>query len=344
MIKILFYANRSFHLPHLEPIASWMKKNRKEIEVCFSSPVKGLRENDVSDLVEKGFLWKEKKEIKKWAPDISILADVIYKKVSWGGKKVNVNHGLICKGFYYTRSRFAKRDNAADLVCVPGRYHENIMSQILDVPVLATGFVKFDKYVNGEVSQKIARTKYGIPVEAKVVTFAPTFNWELSAVPVVTHQIRRLTENGSYLLIKLHELSSSKWYKLYRLLAEKEERVVFVEDNDVTASLVAADIVISDVSSVSMEAMALDKPVILVDSPFQKKFYNYNKNDIEFAWRDFAVRVKSIDELCIAVQRCIDRPEEKRQLRYKYGPELVGELDGNASQRTAEAIIELVKS
>ncbi|MDP8207850.1 MAG: CDP-glycerol glycerophosphotransferase family protein [Candidatus Electryonea clarkiae] len=342
MTKILFYALKNFHLPHLEPIARWMNSYGKNVEIRFSSPDNGLKEPDLKDLSENGYIWISEDDVKVWKPDISILAEADYRNVVWGGKKVNVTHGLVSKGFFYTKSRFMKRDNASDLVCVPGEYHAELLNSVLNTAVVATGWVKFDDFISGKISRSEIRDSFNIPQDAEVITFAPTFNIELSAVPVVTDKIRKLVENDRYLLIKLHEVSSEKWFKMYRLLAKLEERVTFIEGNDITTALIAADVVISDVSTAFMEAIALGKPVVLIDSPYQKKFYNYNKNDIEYIWRDVALRVETLDELIEAVDRSFRDPNEKKQLRDQYGPRMVGEMDGDAAKRAAEAILNLM--
>ncbi len=342
MIKILFYAVKNLHIPHMEPISWWFKNYRKDVEVRYSSPNDALRDIDLKELSEKEYKWISVDQVKAWKPDITVLADVNFKDVVWGGKKVNVNHGLISKGYFYTKSRFVKRDNAADLVCVPGDYHAEILRSVLTTKVEATGFVKFDDFAQGKTTRDEVRNSLGIPLDAEVITFAPTFNFELSAVPIVTHNIRKLVENGRYLLIKLHGVSPEKWFKMYHLLANVEERVIFIESNDITPSLIAADVVISDVSSAYMEAMALGKPVVLVDSPYQNKFYNYNENDIEFKWRDVALRVETLEELTEAVDRSFKNPEEKKDKREEYGPKLVGPIDGNAAKRTADAILSLL--
>jgi CDP-glycerol glycerophosphotransferase (TagB/SpsB family) len=342
MIKILFYAVKSLHVPHMEPISWWFKNYREDVEIRYSSPDGALREMDLKELSEKEYKSISVDQAKAWKPDITVLADVNFKDVVWGGKKVNVNHALISKGFYFTKTRYTKRDDDADLVCVPGDYHADILKSTLKTKVVATGYVKFDEFGSGRITSDDIRKSYNIPLDAEVITFVPTHNIELSAVPIVTHEIRKLIENGRYLFIKLHGASSKKWFDLYRLLAKLEERIIFIEGSDATPAIIAADVVISDVSSTYLEAMALEKPVVLLDSPYQKKFYNYDERDIEYVYRDVAIRVETMDELIDAVDRSLKNPDEKKEIREKYKPGLIGPIDGNAAKRTAEAILNLL--
>ena len=105
----------------------------------------------------------------------------------------------------------------------------------------------------------------------------------------------------------------------------------------------AADVVISDVSSAFMEAIALDRPVVLVDNPLQTRYFNYDPDDIEYRWRDVGISVKTADETFAAMDRCFEHPEEKADLRRQYGHKLVGDIDGRASERAALAILTLLE-
>ncbi|MFH0881752.1 MAG: CDP-glycerol glycerophosphotransferase family protein [bacterium] len=349
--RILFYAKRNLHLPHMEPVRQWLAENAPEAEIRVSSPPysppreslpgEGLTSGQIQELESSGIVWMPEADIPKWSPEATVLADADLGGIFWGGKLINVNHGLISKGTFYTNAPNVLRENALDLICVPGKHHAEVLSRVLKPPVIATGFVKFDPIGRGELTRVSARKSFGIPEDREVVTFAPTFNLELSAVPVLADRVRELIANhpNRHLLIKLHGMAPSIWVEMYRLIAMIVERIHFVESVDLTPALIAADVIISDVSSAFMEAIALDKPVVLVDNPLQTSFAHYDPNDIEYAWRHVGLQTSTVEETLAAVERSFENPGEKAELRAMYGPRLVGPIDGKAAERAAREVL-----
>ncbi len=353
-MKLLFYAKRNLHLPHLSPISDWISENHPEINIVYSSPpyapaidgIAGLGLSDVmiKQLNQSNTTWIPESEIKLFDPDVTVVADADFGAIDWGGKFVNVNHGLICKGTFYTTASAVQRENGADLICVPGEHHANILKNAIHTPVIATGLVKFDPIGQGIITKESARYQYSIKNNEKVVLLAPTYNPELSAVPVLTDGIRQITRDNTKLLVKLHGMSPQTWVELYELLSIVEENVVLIGDQDITPAILASDVVISDVSSAYMEAIALDKPVVLVNNPLQKTFHHYDPEDIEYKWRDVGIETADLPETIEAVKHCFTNPREKKNLRKKYGPLLVGPIDGKAAERAANAVIVMLEN
>jgi hypothetical protein len=335
----------------MEPIRRWLQQNVPGIEVRISSPPHkpprealagvGLTPDQIGKLHSAGVSWIPRGEVPSWNPHVTVLADADFADIHWQGKLVNVNHGLISKGAFYTNSLIVQRENSLDKICVPGSHHAEVLRQVLRTDVVATGLVKFDAIASGELTSESTREHFSIPESAEVVTLAPTFNLELSSVPVIAERVRELVSDrpSRHLLIKLHGMAPSVWQEMYKLLAVVEPNIHYVDQDDLTHCLVAADVVISDVSSAFMEAIALNRPVVLVDNPLQTRFSHYDPSDIEYAWRDVGLRVSNADEMFAAVERCFANPDEKLELRAKYGPRLVGPMDGKASQRAASEIL-----
>lgn len=349
--RILFYAKRNLHLPHMEPVRAWLSENLPELDIRISSPPYtpprealpgvGLTQAQIAELREDGLEWIPEEQLAGWSPAVTVFADADLGGVFWGGRFVNVNHGLISKGTFYTTAPNVLRENILHRICVPGEHHAEVLRKVLKPPVVPTGFVKFDPIGRGEMTRSTACAQFSIPEDAEVVTLAPTFNLELSAIPVVADRVRELVSDheNRHLLVKLHGMAPTIWQEMYRLLASVEERIHYIEQIDLTPALLAADVVISDVSSAFMEAIALDKPVVLVDNPLQRSFAHYDPNDIEYAWRDVGLRAGSADEMIEAVQRCFEQPDELAERRAFYGPKLVGPIDGKAAQRAAEQVL-----
>ncbi|MBZ0265813.1 CDP-glycerol glycerophosphotransferase family protein [bacterium] len=352
-MKILLYAKRNLHIPHLEPIRKWFSSNLPEIDCRYSSPPfsqavdgvtgVGLESWQISSLQNSGGKWLDFTQIHQWKPDVTVMADADFGGIDWGGRVVNVNHGLISKGTFYTKNPVVLRERGANLICVPGPYHAEILRQSIQKPIVITGVLKFDPIFQGVMTREKLRQEYGIPENERVVLFAPTYNLELSAVPVVVDRIRDIVDEKTWLLVKLHGMAPATWIEMYRLLSKLEEKIIFIEDSDLAPPLVASDVVISDVSSAFMEAVILDRPVILVNNPLQRSFAMYDPSDIEYSWREVGVEVDSSQQMLLAVEHALEHPEYKRELRNFYGEKLAGSRDGNAAQRACEAILQLVQ-
>lgn len=143
----------------------------------------------------------------RFLPDVTVIADADFGGIDWRGGIVNVNHGLICKGTFYTESAVVQRENGADAICVPGHYHADILAKRIRREIVVTGLVKMDPFFRGEMTRENQRSRLGIPTDEHVILFAPTYNLELSSVPVLTTQIRQLATGTVHLLIKLHGMS-----------------------------------------------------------------------------------------------------------------------------------------
>ena len=354
-MKILFYILRNLHLPHLIPIYQWISSQAIcEIEVSFTSPpyqpTMGKQtgfgiEPDLQDkLVRDGIRWIDHNSITSWSPNAIVMADADFRNGinELQTKIVNVNHGLISKGCFYSDSPLTQRENLADLICVPGSFHREALKRTVYKPVLVSGLVKFDPIFNSEIIREQVLGDVGIDPEKKVILFAPTFNYELSAVPVVTDSVRKWVDGETHLIIKLHGMSPPEWLELYRLIAQENPRISLMENLDLTPYLVAADVMVSDVSSAFMEFMALDKPVVLINNPLRTRFIGFDPRDIEYAWRDVGIEVDSAEQLPEAIKRCLANPEEKSAERKIYGPRLIGPTDGQASARIGRAVFDLL--
>lgn len=346
--RILFYVERNLHLPFLEPIHDYIAENYSA-ELAFSSPPyrisqglyigHGLCRDEIRRLSSKSRFYEKASDCKA---DIAVIADTCFYPVRHCKKIVNVGHGLISKGWFYTDLPVVRRENRADLICVPGPWHKELLSKNVFSPIAVTGFIKSDALHScGAYSTKKLLEKYHITEGKKVILFAPTFNEELSAIPCLGERIGELTDDDTLLLIKLHGMTDKKWVAAYEKLSAASSRIYLIDDEDFAAAMVCADVMISDVSSAYAEFMLLDKPVVLFNNPRQKHYCQYKPDDIEYRIRDAGIQVASIEELKLAVKLSLANPTEFSEKRKYYAAKLNHAIDGQCSQRAAEAIMEI---
>jgi len=346
--RVLFYILRNLHLPFLEPVQEQLLQLCPDIETAFFAPLFiapqngqpgwGLEENEVLRLQQKA---RFVRTVEEFSPDITVFADACTNIFNCG-KRVFVGHGIISKGGFYTDNPLVRRENLADLICVPGPWHKRILEKNVFSPIVVTGFIKSDRLFGAKASTKEDFCKqYNIPVGAKIILYAPTFNEELSAIPCIGEQIACVCEPDRYLLIKLHTMTDTAIADSHRRLAQTHPRIRYIEDIDVTPAMVAADILVSDVSSVLVEFMALDRPVIAVNNPLQTKYPYYCPTDIEYKVRDACQQVDNAKQLLAAVDQAILNPGLLSDKRCHYADELCWLRDGQAAKRVAAAILDL---
>jgi len=333
------------------PVYEWMTANNVcGSELSFSSarfiPSTtdragfGLESNNIRFLIERGIKWIPEEQIIPYHPDIIVMADADFMNGidRIGARIVNVNHGLISKGIFYSDSPLTGRENSADLICVPGPYHRDALKRRVYKPVIVSGLVKFDRIFSGEITRDTVLNKLGIDPQKKVILFAPTFNKELSAVPIVTDSVCDWVSDDVHLVIKLHNASPPEWFELYRLIGDSDPRITLVDDLDITPCLVAGDVMVSDVSSAFMEFIALDKPVVLLNNPLRTRFIGFDPRDIEYTWRRVGLEVDKTEDVPRAIEISLNNPAERSNIRRLYGTRLIGPSDGRASERIGKAI------
>ena len=101
--------------------------------------------------------------------------------------------------------------------------------------------------------------------DKKVVLYAPTFSKKLTSLEDCFDTIKHLIETRDWhWLIKFHPLTDIHWVKQYKSLLGNN--VEFVESQSILPLLKAADVLLSDTSSVIGEFSLLEKPVVTLNN------------------------------------------------------------------------------
>jgi CDP-glycerol glycerophosphotransferase (TagB/SpsB family) len=111
---------------------------------------------------------------------------------------------------------------------------------------------------------------------------------------------------------------------------------------DVMPWLKAADVLVTDASSVQLEYLALDKPMVLIDNPERVTSVHFDPKGLEWTWRDMGEAICDANALPAALTTALDRPSERAAQRRVYRERLFGTLvDGRSGARLAERIDQL---
>lgn len=339
---VLFHCFKNVHMALFAPVVAAVRRARPGATIAFSSPPPdtaqrhGLTETERRTFAaETGAEWVSDAAAAR--PGVTVIADCVADRLRGHRRIVNLGHGLISKGQYFGSNARIGRENLADAICVPGPWHAEQLRPHLYIPIHVTGMSKLDGLF-GPFDETAFRAAHGIVADARVLLWCPTFNPELSSLPVVGAEIRRLTEFGT-VVIKMHGTTDPDLARAVRdaLAAEPQVRVVD-PSMDATPFMRCASLLVTDVSSVMFEFAALDRPVVLVDNPRQASYANYNPADVEYAMREVGPRVSTVDQLVEAVRQELAEPERYRAARRRVTALMFAATDGRNAERIAAVI------
>ena len=159
------------------------------------------------------------------------------------GLKVQVFHGLAGekKGHFRIRHYF-------DLYLTQGPYFTKKFNELRkkykDFDVIETGWSKLDIYSNNKSEfhkeKDVLKSNHKAD---KIILYAPTFSPSLTSAPFLKKEIQNLAANTKHLiLIKFHDLMSSKLISEYKSIANQYDNIIFLEEHNILKYLIIADI------------------------------------------------------------------------------------------------------
>ena len=137
------------------------------------------------------------------------------------------------------------------------------------------GFPKIDDLVNGRWSAAAVRRELGLDPARETILYAPTYSPASSLHLAGEAIIERMLTTGRNVVVKLHERSTVPHPKytsdvdwLARLRRfEGRERYAFAAGAHAGPYLAAADLLITDHSTIGFEFALLDRPIVVFDAP-----------------------------------------------------------------------------
>jgi hypothetical protein len=228
------------------------------------------------------------------------------------------------------------------------------------------GYPKSDWLLQGRYDRVQVLEQLGLDTKRKTVLYAPAWDAGGSLRCFGEQVIEQLLSLGDVnVIVKLHPISYTPrtsrdfewyaggvdWVERFRRF-ESNPRFRHVTSFQVDPLLVASDVLVTDFSSVALEFIVLDKPVMYLDCPeyFEKTLRlpaydsdpDYVRNDPRAnAGRHVGVVVDHVSGLAAAVRHSLSNPDEGSQKRR----ELAGRLlynPGKGADAAAAAILEML--
>jgi hypothetical protein len=345
--RVLIEARTPMNLVVLEPIwAHLMADPRVEVEFTAEE------EEQVAPMLHAIGVEPVSRAQARWRRyDLAASADPWNAPVlSRCSARINLFHGVAGK---YDLDAPWNRDfdfGSYDRVLFPNedrlrRYVDG--GVVLPRRAVLIGFPRLDRLVNGEWPRAHARQQLGLSTAVPTVLFAPTFSIASSLHAAGERIVRALLDAGYNVVVKLHDRSMVPHPKHTagidwpaRLASfESDPRFVLARDPDVSPCLAAADVLVTDHSTVGFEFALLDRPVIVYDAPALKEQARISEDKWTLL-RSMADVVHSPDQLLAAVAANLADPARLQTPRRK--AHALFAYPGTATPRALEVVYELL--
>lgn len=365
-ITVVFDAYHLYHLPQFDPVIDLLHADDR-FNVYLSTSADNIEEEQelTTEILRKrsdqvitaGTELERAKKIRQLSPDVLIcgwsrheLQDFVTERTL----TAMAYHGIGVKPSYWL-------DNhpRLDLRFVEGPFRERQLRENgITTDLALTGFAKLDPLFNGLLEDRESLLeRLRLDPHKKTILYAPTF-YPSSVEPFGLGLARDTTEYN--LIIKLHmwayfNVKFPVNLRPQRLLAEEMEkrfdhvRVMTPGFYNIVPLYRVADVLLTEASSTIYEMMALDKPVIVCQFYrlrmshllFRRRLYK-RRLDAEMSegMTDFCIKLQKPSDLKEALHQALTVVDAHHERRQAYKEEMLYRLDGRASERIRDAILQ----
>jgi len=279
------------------------------------------------------------RELLEFDPEVVVICDsqaASLRRLVPKATIVNIGAGLASKNFY------SRVTDPGDFLCVSSPFTREEAVERMGIAEERTwviGYPPMDPLFRSDALV----LPFDPPVDRKTVLYAPTHNSGLSSAPMLAENpiellLGPLTDVN--LIIKPHPRLCEQRPGLidaWKKIVQQRDDVWLITQAslDVAPFLKAADVLVSDASSVIFEYLALDRPIVLIDPTLTSRDKAwFDPDGLEWRWRDMAIRVKDTAFLADAVANALKEPDAKSEVRARYAKKLFGTMsDGKAMGR-----------
>ncbi len=323
MKKYLFFINHLYAYSILRPLQAVIRQQGDEVAWFLQGvDARYLRED------EKQLLNVE--EVKAYNP-LAVFVPGNWVPTFFPGVKVEIFHGLANdetgkKGHYRIRGFF-------DLYCTHApevtKKFKQLAKKYKTFHVIETGWPKLDPLFNSVLSEPVLYDSFRKTINKNkpIVFYASTFSPSLTSAPSLINTIKALSASSKWhWLVTLHPKMPENIVAQYRSM--QGDNFTFVESHhDVLPLLKAADVMLCDTSSIALEYLLLNKPLVT----FRAK-----------APGNYAINVLETDAIEAAITEALTCPHKLLSAAEKYVSKLHAYSDGRSSERILQAVDDFI--
>lgn len=316
MKKYLFYCTQLYCLSIFRPLQQVIRDRGYQAAWFFVDTRIGIEHLDADET-----LLKSVQEVKDFRPD-AVFSPVTLVPDFFPGLKVHVFHGLATdqtgkKGHFRVRGVY-------DLYCTRGEEETRFFSEAAKkqphFEVVETGWPKVDPLFSESNTNDVRQE---LDTDKPVVFYASTFSPSLTSAPYLVDTIRELSQAGRYhWIVTLHPKCDPELMNRYRDLAGPN-LTFFESSQDVLPLIRAGDVMLCDTSSIAIEFMLLQKPVVT----FRTK-----------APAPYVLNVTETSEIGPVLETALTRPDSLMDAIRRFTQAMHPYKDGKSSERVLEAV------
>jgi CDP-glycerol glycerophosphotransferase (TagB/SpsB family) len=312
----LFFISLAYSYSILRPLQEEIWRRGDEVAWFIEEPCEDLLEKNERRL-------HTIREVMDYNP-IAVFAPGNWVYDFFPGVKVQVFHG------YAMKKRIEKIDDHFtirgwfDIYCTQGPsstpYFKELERKYGFFKVYETGWCKVDPFFE----------KIKIPArERPVILYSPTFSSKITSAPLLLETITQLAETKPWdWIITFHpKLDDPDLLQKYRQLAETHANVTFYRSNDGLNTFRKIDVLLCDSSSIVVEAMLLEKPVVT--------FRNTHPGN-------FLINVLNENEIAAAIEEALTRSADLMENIRIYTAHHEAHRDGRNSARVLDAVDDFI--
>lgn len=264
-------------------------------------------------------------EVMQWNP-VAVFAPGNYVYDFFPGVKVAVFHG------YPMRKRIEKIDDHFtirgwfDMYCTQGPSSTPYFSELADkhgyFKIYETGWCKVDSFFDKDLGEEEKR-------QQPTILYSPTFTRSITSAYILLPVIDRIAGSRPWRwIITFHpKLDDPQLIADYQAMADRHENVNFAKVNKGLETFRQSDIMLCDSSSITVEYMMLDKPVVT--------FRNTHPGP-------HLLDVLKEEDVEPALEKALQHPADLMQHIHEYTSFHEAHRDGHNSARVLDAVDDFI--
>lgn len=260
-------------------------------------------------------------------------------------KQVQAFHGVSSKNV-----KFNPWMAEYDLLLLPGKRERDKFAAlgVLDkVRYALIGHPKADRVLRGELTKAKARALYNLP-DRPTVLYAPThgalssfFAWGRAICEAVPPDCNLIVKPHPSLITTINaETAGRETIAAVQEFVARRGGLWLPLEPDVMLPMAAADVLVTDYSSVAEEFLIFDRPLIFADHLATASGRDRAQRD-KGDWDELfacGLRLTQSGEFCAALDRALRQPQEYSAQRHALRDFVFENLDGQSAKRAAAAL------
>jgi hypothetical protein len=350
--RLLVNARTAMNFATTAPMVERLQSD-KRVEVYFASSENPEKVESIFADAVQPFEFVTPAEASLMQFDVYLAADFQWMNLPRGARRVQTFHGVAGKyRTVYDSPAESMRGWDRLFFINQHRLRHFIESGAIDEGSPAArliGMPKLDCLVDGTLQRNDLVSAMGIDPARKTVLYAPTWSAHSSVVTMGEELVQRLGEAGHAVIVKLHDRSRDlefvnsggvDWGARLEPLLQRYGGVLASGHNS-SPYLAAADVMITDHSSVGFEYLLLDRPLVRIHVPELIRNTDIEPRYVELL-ASASTSVTNVDEVVAAVERGLSDASENSATRIAVANEMFYK-PGTATARAVRELYELME-